>query len=90
MGAFKHTRCIILVFGFYEWQDTPDREKHSGYASDDALGTSTDTWDNATFASLGVTPGTYVWTWGTDADQSFTRPHHCPPLSRCSPPASAR
>jgi hypothetical protein len=21
---------------------------------------------------LGVTPGTYVWTWGSDADQSFT------------------
>jgi hypothetical protein len=44
-----------------------------GYVSDDPLGTSTDTWDNATFASLGLTPGTYEWTWGTtDADQSFT------------------
>ena len=32
-----------------------------------------DTWDNATFASLGLTPGIYEWTWGTtDADQSFT------------------
>ena len=34
-------------------------------------------WDNATFASLGVTPGTYTWTWMTATasdppDQSFT------------------
>ena len=41
------------------------------YVSDTAL-SNTSTWDNATFASLGVTPGTYVWTWGTGADQSFT------------------
>ncbi len=48
-----------------------------GYVSDASLGTSTDTWDNATFTSLGLTPGTYEWTWAsangsTDADQSFT------------------
>lgn len=42
-----------------------------GYVSGTALSGS-ETWDNATFASLGVTPGTYVWTWGTGADQSFT------------------
>jgi len=31
------------------------------------------TWNNATFASLGVTSGTYVWTWGTGlANQNFT------------------
>jgi hypothetical protein len=42
------------------------------YVSGAAL-SSTSTWDNATFASLGITPGTYTWTWGTGADQgSFT------------------
>ena len=44
----------------------------SGYVSDSALGTSTDTFASATLASLGLTPGTYQWTWGTGADQSFT------------------
>lgn len=41
-----------------------------GYVSDTALANGA-TFDNATFASLGVTPGTYTWTWGTGADQSF-------------------
>ena len=43
----------------------------SGYVSDSVLSNSA-TWDNSTFTSLGVTPGTYVWTWGSGADQSFT------------------
>jgi protein with PEP-CTERM/exosortase system signal len=43
-----------------------------GYVSGTAL-SSTSTWNNATFASLGVTPGTYVWTWGTELpNQNFT------------------
>lgn len=43
-----------------------------GYSSGSTL-SSTAVWDNATFASLGVTPGTYVWTWGSGAaDESFT------------------
>ena len=45
----------------------------TGYVSGASLGTSTDTWSGATFASLGVAPGTYTWTWGTGADaDSFT------------------
>jgi hypothetical protein len=42
-----------------------------GYVSDSPLSDSA-TYDDATFASLGITPGTYVWTWGTGADQSYT------------------
>ncbi|MGH8324532.1 MAG: PEP-CTERM sorting domain-containing protein [Steroidobacteraceae bacterium] len=44
----------------------------SGYVSDSAL-SDTSTYDGATFASLGLTPGTYTWTWGSGpADGSFT------------------
>ena len=42
------------------------------YVSGTALSSSA-TWNNATFASLGVTPGTYVWSWGTGLpNQNFT------------------
>ncbi len=39
-----------------------------GYVSGSALSGSS-TYDNQTFSSLGVTPGTYVWTWSSG---SFT------------------
>jgi PEP-CTERM motif len=43
-----------------------------GYVSGGAL-SDTSTYDSATFASLGVTPGTYTWTWGAGPDaDSFT------------------
>ena len=43
----------------------------SGYASDSPL-SDTATYINQTFASLGVIPGTYEWTWGNGANQNFT------------------
>jgi hypothetical protein len=41
------------------------------YVSDRAL-SDTATYDNQSFSSLGVTPGTYKWTWGSGANQNFT------------------
>jgi len=42
-----------------------------GYSSGAVLSGSL-TWNNASFASLGVTRATYTWTWDTGAEQSFT------------------
>jgi hypothetical protein len=43
-----------------------------GYVSGNPL-SDTSTYNTQNFASLGVTPGTYVWTWGTGAHaDSFT------------------
>jgi hypothetical protein len=42
-----------------------------GYRSGSALSNSA-TYSGHTFATLHVTPGTYVWKWGTGANQNFT------------------
>lgn len=36
-----------------------------GYVSGTALPAATSTWAGASLASLGITPGTYTWSWGT-------------------------
>jgi PEP-CTERM motif len=41
------------------------------YVSGSAL-SDTSTYDGATFAGLGVTPGRYEWTWGSGVNQNFT------------------
>jgi hypothetical protein len=57
----------VGIVGAFGQLSVPD-----GYVSGAALSSSA-TWNNATFASLGVTPGTYTWTWGTGANaDSFT------------------
>lgn len=41
------------------------------YSSETNL-SGTATWAGASFASLGVNPGIYRWTWGNGPDQTFT------------------
>ena len=59
----------------------------SGYVSDSPVGTSTDTFIGFNFPTLGLTPGTYEWTWGSGPDQSFTI--QVGPLTRSAVPLPA-
>jgi hypothetical protein len=43
----------------------------SGYVSGNPLSDS-GTYDKTTLSKLGVTPGTYEWSWGTGPNQNFT------------------
>jgi hypothetical protein len=50
---------------------TDHLETPHGYVSDAFL-SDTSTYSGATFASLGVKPGRYEWSWGSGANQNFT------------------
>jgi hypothetical protein len=56
----------VAIIGGGEFIDVPH-----GYVSGAPL-SDTSTYSGATFASLGVTPGRYEWTWGSGANQNFT------------------
>jgi hypothetical protein len=43
----------------------------TGYTSGSLLAPSQDIFDNTTIAGIGITPGTYTWTWDNGLD-SFT------------------
>jgi len=45
---------------------------HNGYQSGNQL-SGTANWSGATFNSLGLTPGTYDWTWGTGGNADSAR-----------------
>ncbi len=53
------------LVGFY--RSSTDLVVPSGYASGTALSDS-DTYTGQSFATLGITPGTYTYTWGTGAN----------------------
>jgi hypothetical protein len=57
---------LVGVIGAFGQLDVP-----VGYVSDGVL-SDTSTYAGKTFTSLGVTPGTYKWTWGTGTNQNST------------------
>ncbi len=67
-AASSGTGSMVGVIGNLDIVTVP-----LGYVSGTNLGTSSATWNGATLAGLGLTPGSYTWTWGTGpAADSFT------------------
>ncbi len=64
-GASSGTGSLFGIYGNIGYLDVP-----AGYTSGTSL-SATDTNYGATFSSLGLTPGTYTWTWGTGANADF-------------------
>lgn len=58
LAASSGTGDAVGIGGFTNQLFVPH-----GYHSGASLSSSA-TWDNQTFASLGVTPGSYTWSWG--------------------------
>ena len=56
----------VGMLGFGGFLEVPQ-----GYVSGAALSDSS-TYDSTNFTMLGVTPGTFKWTWGTGPNQNFT------------------
>ena len=63
-GSGDMVGITTTIFGDILWVPT-------GYVSGTALSDMA-IYSGATLAKLGVTPGTYVWTWGAGANQNFT------------------
>ena len=57
---------FVGIFDFVDRINVPHNYV-SGAALSDSM-----TFNKETFASLGVTPGTFEWTWGTGPNQNFT------------------
>ncbi|MEO7072784.1 MAG: PEP-CTERM sorting domain-containing protein [Rhodanobacter sp.] len=70
-GASTVIGDSVAIVGSNDFYGLPLFFLPTGYVSGTAL-VSGAVWNNASFASLGIMPGTYTWTWGTAADQSFT------------------
>ena len=64
VNADSETGALVGVGGGYTALEVP-----VGYISGTPLSVSSATWNNATFASLGVTPGTYVWPGAPGPDE---------------------
>ena len=71
-GLFDASTSSGDLFGRFPTQFGGPLFVPEDYVSGTALSNSM-TFDNATIASLGVTPGTYIWSWGTGLpNQNFT------------------